>query len=715
MQILRHIPRYFFALTACFILSLAAVSAESSTPEGVDQKPSHVRLITSQDSVALGESFTLGIEFDITPGWHIYWKNHGDYGLKPSFLFGEMFDYGEVQWPTPHRITNESSTSYGYSGLTRFISNVTVPKNAQPGEQAIEVQVDYLICKVDCIPQKASLTMPMSIVRSEASSAGIPQRPVVLTPQSTRKQKIIGSYSFDETTRRLSAKIPLLQTFPKNATPLIVPMEPGIIQAHLPQETSQTDTELELSSVTTTEYKSNSGKIEGILLFEQEPNDSNPVAFEFCLIDSSTAKAPIVAATAESTTSTSLMQALLLAFLGGLLLNVMPCVLPVLSIKVFALLNMGDGNRKRMQTDALLYTLGVVASTVSLACTMLLLRAWGNEIGWGFHLQSPVVVAFLCVLFFVLGLQFLSPMTLGSHLSTISSRLADKIDSNTPWRALFDGMLAVAVATPCTAPFMATALGATLTMGAIETLGVFGCLGLGLASPFLLVSFVPACSRILPRPGAWMDVVKQVLAFPLLGASLWLITVLVALKGSGALLPALATLLLVSFVFWAINRSHSTYLVATWLTLGLISVAVFLNASGKTESEDLQWETYSPELHRAILADKELAYFDFTAKWCLTCQYNKARVFGSSDVRTYIKKNKVRLIRADWTDQDPVITKTLHRYQREGVPFNIVTGEKLKQGEEILPSILNPAIVLESLSRAKGESSPVPAQRPNQQ
>jgi thiol:disulfide interchange protein DsbD len=331
---------------------------------------------------------------------------------------------------------------------------------------------------------------------------------------------------------------------------------------------------------------------------------------------------------------------------------------------------------------------------------MLILRAWGNEIGWGFHLQSPMVVAFLCVLFFVLGLQFLSPMTLGSHLSTISSRLADKIDESTPWRALFDGMLAVAVATPCTAPFMATALGATLTMSTIATLGVFACLGFGLASPFLLVSFVPACSKILPRPGAWMDIVKQALAFPLFGAALWLVTVLVAIKGIVALMPSLTVLLVVAFIFWAINRSHHTSLVILWLVLGLGSVASFVHLSGKVEVHELDWEQYTPELHQSILASKELAYFDFTAKWCLTCQYNKARVFGSNEVLSLLSQKKVRLIRADWTDQDPAITKTLHRYQREGVPFNIITGPDLPNGEETLPSILSPGVVLEALRRA---------------
>jgi thiol:disulfide interchange protein DsbD len=422
--------------------------------------------------------------------------------------------------------------------------------------------------------------------------------------------------------------------------------------------------------------------------------------------------------------------ALGLAFLGGVLLNLMPCVFPVLSIKVLGLL----GHREDPaagRRHGLFFAAGILVSFWALAGVLLGLRAAGSAVGWGFQLQSPAFVGFLALLFFALGLNFLGVFELGQRLAGHAASAVTKGEGASG--SFWSGVLATAVATPCTAPFMGSAIGFATVVAPIVALAVFTALGLGMAAPYVALVYFPAALRRLPRPGPWMETLKQFMAFPLFATVLWLLWVLAAQRGASGVLVVLTALLLAGFAGWLaprLGRTGSKALKGAGVVLATLSAAgavllvlspTFFDSSVGAESvetaarDGLEWQPWTPELVASLRAEGRPVYVDFTARWCLTCQVNKRVVFGSDRVLEEFEQRNVALVRGDWTNQDPRITAALEEHGRSGVPLNLFYPADATAPPEVLPTVLSPDIVLQVIRSSGDPRSLDPSNQSNSQ
>jgi thiol:disulfide interchange protein DsbD len=438
------------------------------------------------------------------------------------------------------------------------------------------------------------------------------------------------------------------------------------------------------------------------------------------------ARATSNATTFEGGENIGFVAAILFALLGGLLLNIMPCVFPVLSIKILSFIEQAGHEPKKIKAHGIAFSLGVIISFWVFAGILLALRAGGEQLGWGFQLQSPAFVAVMIFTLFGLGFLFLSDIALGNSIQRIAGRA--KI-STTYAGSFFNGALATAVATPCTGPFMGSALAATLTLSAFENLSIFTALGIGMSLPYLAIAFKPHLLHRLPRPGAWMESFKQLMAFPLFASVVWLSRVFARQMGLeppglDLVTDLLWGLLAVGFGFWLILQARRVVSPRAQRTARVIAVVMFVaglvtgmpsakevegtrsraclaNESTTTEPDQfgLIWEPYSEARLAALMAQGRSVYLDFTAEWCITCQVNERLVFGSSEVRALIVKKNVALMKGDWTTKSPSITAALRRYGRNGVPLNVIINKGKAESAIILPNLLTPGMVVAELER----------------
>ena len=400
----------------------------------------------------------------------------------------------------------------------------------------------------------------------------------------------------------------------------------------------------------------------------------------------------------------SLLRIALLAFLGGILLNLMPCVFPVLFIKGLALVQSATEERKRLRAHGLIYALGILVSFWTIVAVLLLLRAGGSHIGWGFQFQSPIFVAGIALLLFFLGLSLAGQFEIGLSLTSAGGSLANKSGYT---GSFFTGVLATVVATPCVAPFLGVAIGYALVQPAVVTFVIFTALALGLALPYVQLTLQPAWTSLLPKPGPWMEILKQATAIPIFATVIWLVWVFAQVAGMNAVVFLLAGFLLATIAGWALGRwpaRTSSMLAATLLLIAALLLPILAarrmgTASAlspdATASHDLQWEPYSAETLAADRAQGKEVFVDFTAAWCLSCQVNERVVLDRADVQAAFRKSGVVLLRADWTRQDDAITEALEQLDRSGVPaYALYVGE---QAPQVLPEVLTPGIVINAL------------------
>jgi thiol:disulfide interchange protein DsbD len=391
------------------------------------------------------------------------------------------------------------------------------------------------------------------------------------------------------------------------------------------------------------------------------------------------------------------VEPLVLAFAGGLLLNLMPCVFPVLAIKAFALLGLGAHDRRRARGHGLAYTAGVLVAFWALAAVLLAVRAGGAPLGWGFQLQSPAVVAGLAGLFFWLALMLLDVTTFGGSFMGVGNQLAAGGGAR---GAFFTGVLATVVATPCSAPFMGAALGYALVQPPAIALGVFTALGLGLAAPYLVLTFVPALGARLPRPGAWMDTMKQLLAFPLLATVVWLVWVASLQSGPQAVVATLAMLVLLAFAAWVGRQSRARWtrvVAASAVVAAMAAAGSLARVDAPATASHAGWERYSTARLGELLAARRPVFVDFTAAWCVTCQVNERLVLALPRVRDRMRALGVVAVRADWTTPDPDVTRALQQFGRDGVPLYVLYSGREDEPPRILPQLLTPDIVITEL------------------
>jgi thiol:disulfide interchange protein DsbD len=691
-----------------------------------------VRLVADQDSVAPGSTITLGVHFIPDPDWHIYWKNAGDSGLGPRFGWRatEGLKVAEPLWPYPERIAVGPLANYGYSEV--LIPFPVTISSALPvsGKASIELSTEWLVCKDECLPGEASLKLSLPVTSTPGAPSS--ERPLF---ESTFKrvprplEKV--SIAVEEQDKHIVvALIPLGERFlPSTAS--FFPEDKQIILNSAPQQISKEGGALKITLARDPNRKSAVERIRGVLVSPEgwsesgEPKavsiDNNP------LNTPAEAEAPLTTASIPAPPNTpGLGIALVFAFIGGLILNLMPCVFPVLSIKILGFVQQSGEDSSKVRIHGVLFSIGVLISFWVLAGLLFALRAGGEQLGWGFQLQSPVFVVAMIFVFFTLGVLFLSDIAMGQALQRIagSSRLPTSFAGS-----FLNGVLATAVATPCTAPFMSSALAATLTLPIAAGFLIFTAIALGMSTPYLLLSWNPRLLKLLPRPGVWMESFKHLMAFPLFATAIWLLRVFARQMGmepSGlsVLMDVLWGGLLLGFGLWLFGRSTRSernvsarlyQICAALSVIGAVYIALPTNQEInrsverscdltdsphiETDSFGLNWESFSPSRLEAHLAQGKSVYLDFTAEWCITCQVNERLVFGSQEVRDLVKEKGVILIRADWTSKNPAITKALQGFGRNGVPLNVLYSRGSREQPLIFPNIMTPAMVIEELKK----------------
>ncbi|MGD1032195.1 MAG: protein-disulfide reductase DsbD domain-containing protein [Opitutaceae bacterium] len=667
-------------------------------------------LVSSESAVQSGRPFTVAVHFIHDPGWHTYWLNPGT-GIATSleWKLPPGWKAGAIQWPVPEVITDDKGdvTGNGYEGDLLLPVTLTPPADLRPGSSVtLAATADFLMCHDVCKPGEESVSLSLPV------SAGAPAPDPTWAPRISavvdRLPREDPSWSLSATRR---GKLVTLTATPRSAGahPPKSPhffSEDNLIAYEEPQGIEIAGGGVTLNLSVSLEAPANARRILGVLASQDGwgPGGALPgLRVDIPLKDGSgqAAGAPGIGPSGGQTVSGAgaaggLGATLLLAFFGGLILNLMPCVFPVLGIKVLGFVNQSGNERRKVVLHGLVYAAGVVLSFWALVGILIALRAGGDQLGWGFQLQSPAFVFGLAAVMLVFALNL-------SGVFEVNLSITSGLQSKTGFGgSFFTGVLATVVATPCSAPFLAPTLGAALTLSTIESFLVFTVIAIGLSTPYLLLSIFPAAVRVLPRPGAWMETFKQFMAFPLYATAGYLVWVIAGQVSESGLLDALIGLVLIAMGAWAYGKWHNVGATPGRARFGLIAAVVLFALGGWTgwpqgpAPGDVTWEKWSPETLKSLRAGGRIVYVDFTARWCATCQANKGVVFHSPEIlRTFREKN-IATLRGDWTNRDPQISAELARYNRDAVPFDLIWFPG-KSDPVILPEILTPGIVLSAL------------------
>ncbi len=674
-----------------------ATSSVVSTPQVRAELVAH-----APEGLTPGQTVWVGLWLTHQKDWHTYWKNSGDSGL-PTELTWELppgLDMGETAWPVPRLIRIGKLANYGYDGQVLLAAPLQVPTSFKPppggmGQIDIRLHATWLACRVECIPEEGSFVLQLPVRSSTAMHSAL-----FAQAQGAQPQPLQGQSHITVEGERLQLRVTglpasvhgqPLEVFAETPAVLVPAAVPGqdwtqawqgdTWTASLPLSPERGASPAHLPLVLAPEGRSAGDTPQGwhtVAAVEGQWSRAAPLtgvspALAAALAANQQASQPLAA------TGGALLTALLGGLMGGLLLNLMPCVFPVLAIKVMGFAR--HGNHQRAQRlGGVAYTAGVVLSFMALGGLLLALRAAGEQLGWGFQLQSPAVVAMLALLFTLIGLNLAGVFEFGQF---VPGRLATLQARHPAGDAFLTGVLAVAIASPCTAPFMGAALGFAIDMPAPQALAVFAALGIGMALPYLLAAWVPAVAGWLPRPGAWMDTFRRAMAFPMFATVVWLVWVLgqqSGIDGAGALL---ALLVAGSSVVWALTLRGRTRVVmvsvliafTAWLasaigphiTRPLDTPAPVANTPGAA-----QWQAWSAERVAELGAAGKPVFVDFTAAWCVTCQYNKRNTLADADVLADFARHGVTLLRADWTRRDSAITAALAALGRNGVPVYVL-------------------------------------------
>ncbi len=684
------------------------------------------------EGVVPGKPAQLGLLIEHKPHWHTYWKNPGDSGLPTTVAFALPggFVAGEIRWPTPSRLPIGPLMNFGYEGTVLLPVTLQVPAGFSGQSITVKLRADWLVCKDVCIPEGGDFTLHVPAKAGTAGHASAfaaaaeasPRQAAGATAKAELKE---GALHVSVTGLPAAWQGRKLEFFPEtasvlnNAAPVQGQWQAGTWRAALVLDPQRSVGPATLPAVLTAE-----GQRAGIEVAVKVTSTWPPLAQAATAPLPSLGNATVTSGAAAGPASPpaaaiGLGPALLLALAGGMLLNLMPCVFPVLSIKLVGFTRHAQ-DRRALLAGGLAYTAGVVLSFVALAATMLALRAGGEQIGWGFQLQSPAVVATLAVLFTLIGLNLAGVFEFGSVLpSSIASLQARHPLAD----SALTGVLAVAVASPCTAPFMAASLGLALTLPLHEALAIFAALGLGMALPYLAASAWPRLARALPRPGPWMATFKALMAFPMFATVVWLTWVLGQQTGIDGAAGLLGLLVAVAFAVWALGspgmgpgarRAMSAVAVAllvaalAWALPSWRQDAIAATAAGgppatgpaAAAGQEL-WQPWSAERVAQAQAEGRSVFVDFTAAWCVTCQFNKRSTLGQPEVLAAFERKRVLLLRADWTRRDSTIAAELARLQRSGVPVYALYSPG-STGPRLLSEILSVRELTSALAQLPG-------------
>ena len=674
----------FRLLLAWLLCTLAPLAAWSQTATVTTE---HVRaelVANAPEGVQAGKPVWLGLRITHQPEWHTYWKNPGDSGLPTQlqWTLPAGVSAGEIAWPLPRRISIGTLANYGYEGTVLLPVPLTVSPDFKPSllqrDLEVKLKAQWLVCRKECIPEEGDFALKVPVSGSTALNAGDFDAALKAQPQPAAGAQ--GTVRIDGNALAISVKG--LPAALRGKTLDLFPETAEVVDAGAAW-TQAWSGDAWTAKVPVSVQRNASPTVMPLVLASQGQGwrVEAPVQGEWPKLASTGVSPALEAAlrsnagsTPASASNLTLGVAILFALLGGLILNLMPCVFPVLAIKVLGFTRHADDRRGHRIAGAA-YTVGVVCSFLALGGAMLALRAAGEQLGWGFQLQSPAVVAALATLFTVIGLNLAGLFEFGAFLPSSVATLESR---HPVINAFLSGVLAVAIASPCTAPFMGASLGFAIGLPAIEALAVFAAIGLGMALPYLAASWAPAVARMLPRPGAWMDVFRKLMAFPMFATVAWLVWVLgqqAGIDGAAALLVLLVAL---AMLIWALTLHGRTRVVLGGVALvALAALAASFGPSivqapaPQARATQGPWQAWEPGRVDQVLASGQPVFVDFTAAWCVTCQYNKKTTLADAQVMADLQAKNVALLRADWTRRDPAITAALGELGRNGVPVYV--------------------------------------------
>lgn len=737
-----------------------SVLPESAAFRKIDiDKPHPVlaRLLSDQQTVQPGETVRLGVLLEQDPGWHTYWHSPGDVG-KPPEIEWSLVDgavASAVVFPVPHRYDQQGQISYGYDKENMVFTEVTIPEGQPAGDITVKADVRWVVCEAQCIPGGASLELPLTVAEAAVDS---PLSTLFDYYASTHPTPVEQIDAFDTEMALSVPKVGPEQSFqvtllltPKDGKTMVARQEEG----HWPAFAPIADGNFMVNEVALQQTESGSVLVtmtaETFMLFEGDPlptGDRIGGLFQV-EVDGQVYKTELVmnlpwvaeldpASVVEAAVEgegideasvipeapqqeMSLIGALLLAFVGGSILNIMPCVLPVLTLKLYSLIGQQDISNTERRNAGLAYTAGILASFFALAVAVLTLKTMtGASVGWGFQFQYPGYVAALATIVFVFGLNLFGVFEIPTPGS---NAMADASDKEGILGYFMTGVFATLLATPCSAPFLGTGMGFAFSLPPVGVIFFFLVAGLGLAFPFLIIAFVPAMMRFLPKPGGWMDGFKQVLGFTLIATAVWLVDVLGGQVGQDGVTGFLAFLTCVGLSAWFFGFFGSA-IETTQRQVGSLVAATLFSALGgvfflelefaedectSTEvaavetldfSEEIPWQPFSNEAVASLSGQP--IFIDFTADWCLTCKVNEQQILETQGVRQHMADNGIVPLKADWTRNDPVITEWLTRFGKAGVPFYLVIPADPSAAPIPLPEVITPQIVKNALTEGAG-------------
>ena len=706
------VTRFFAGLLAAFAMLVAA----PAVAQPVDTGHLTAELVARDQSIAPGATTYVALRQKIDKGWHTYWRNSGDSGEATSVVWTlpKGWTAGDIVWPAPHRQPTGPLMNYGYQGEVLLPVPITAPADARPGEiVTLKAAASFLVCEEICVPEDAVLTLSLPVVEGLAKPDPAWSGPISKTLAAAPAPGGFDAVFVKQGTNLVLAVTGEALKGADVSEAYFFPFDSTVIDHAKPQAIERGPEGLTLTLTPGYAFQQGAGpqSIAGVLSLGDK-------AFEIGAAPGSPppgASGLGAPAKAAGGGTLSLPLAAAFAFLGGLILNLMPCVFPILAMKAASLAGHAH-ERRTAQAQGLAFLAGVLATFLALAVALIAVRAGGAAVGWGFQLQSPPVVAGLALLMLAVALNLSGVFEVGSSLQGVGTGLAGKRGMA---GAFITGALAVVVAAPCTAPFMAPALGWALTQSAPAAITVFLALGLGFAAPFALAAFVPGLLTRLPKPGPWMDGFKKLLAFPMYGAAAWLVWVLTLQAGETALARIFAAAVVLALAAWLLGVAQrrlaqgekpmvlasfggllvlAAALAAVWPNYGTPQAGAVASAGGQAA---VPYEAYSPEALAAARAAGKPVFVNFTAAWCVTCQVNEKVALTSQGVADAFNQTGAVYLKADWTLKDAVIEAELAKHGRAGVPLYLVYGAKGGDGV-ILPQILTEGLIVRALKVAQG-------------
>ncbi len=684
---------------ALLLLGIPMLSAQATTPvisQHLTASHLSVELVVSQGQLVQGSSPVAGLHFTLEKGWHIYWLNAGDSGEPPHIRWtlpagvtAEPFQY-----PAPTRLPLGPLMDFGYENAVTFPVPLHIAAGAPAGPVTLRADMDWLVCREVCLPGKGSVAVTRTVAPVGTATAmdasakavvdqGLASLPKPLPAGASARFAPVGTKGYTLAVLTGSS-IRDAEFFPS---------EQSVISDPASQTASPLAKGVRLNLVRDEAQAGKLATLNGVVVLP------GGAAYTIAATPGAIPAAPVARAGIDS----GFMQALLLAFAGGIILNLMPCVFPVLFIKGLSLLQSSNEKRSVMRAHGWVYTLGILVSFWIVVGLLLVLRSAGSGLGWGFQFQSPIFLAVMALFLFFLSLSLAGQFEIGLSMTGAGGSLAQKQGYA---GSFFTGVLAMVVATPCTAPLMGVAIGYALAHSALVSFAIFTALGLGLAAPYLLLAYNPGWTRLLPRPGAWMEVVKQLIAIPIFATVIWLVWVFTQAAGVTALVALLAGFLLLGIAGAVLGRypaKRPATLAAALVLLLAVGLPVYAvqtvgaplglpaTASGNN------WKPFTTDAVASYRAQGKPVFVDFTASWCLSCQVNERMVLDRTDVQDRLRKSGVVLLKADWTRHDASIGDALAALGRSGIPTYALYPAAPDAVPKLLPEVLTTGSVYSAL------------------